>query len=57
MNHKLTLKAPRQQKTNFATPFQIFVKKAMIFHKDQLPADGSHEIPCLTCYFLKRSNI
>ena len=26
----------------------------MIFHENCLPADDSHEIPCLICYFLKK---
>ena len=27
----------------------------MIFHENRLPADNSHEISCLICYFLKSS--
>ena len=26
----------------------------MIFHENRLPADDSHEISCLICYFLKK---
>ena len=26
-------------------------KKGMIFHENRLPADDSHEISCLICYF------
>ena len=29
----------------------------MIFHENCLPADNSHEISCLICYFLKSSKI
>ena len=29
----------------------------MIFHENRLPADDSHEIPCLICYFLKSDKI
>ena len=29
----------------------------MIFHENRLPADDSHEISCLICYFLKSSKI
>ena len=29
----------------------------MIFHENRLPADDSHEISCLICYFLKRGKI
>ena len=27
----------------------------MIFRENRLPADDSHEISCLICYFLKKS--
>ena len=27
----------------------------MVFHENRLPADDSHEISCLICYFRKRS--
>ena len=29
----------------------------MILHKNRLPADDSHEISCLICYFLKSGKI
>ena len=29
----------------------------MIFHENRLPADDSHEIPCLIQYFQKRGKI
>ena len=29
----------------------------MILHENRLPADDSHEISCLICYFLKSSKI
>ena len=29
----------------------------MIFHENRLPADDSHEIPCLICYFQKGGKI
>ena len=50
----LTLKAPittaADNKVCLIFPnFQE--KKDMILHENHLPADGSHEIPCLICYF------
>ena len=30
-------------------------KKGIIFDENRLPADDSHEILCLICYFLKSS--
>ena len=29
----------------------------MLFHENRLPADDSHEITCLICYFLKSGKI
>ena len=29
----------------------------MILHENRLPADDSHEISCLICYFLKSDKI
>ena len=46
--------------TNFATSFPILDKnklKGMILHENRLPADDSHEVSCLICYFLKRGKI
>ena len=47
-----------QQTTNYATSFLIFKKKkGMIFHENRLPADDSHEMSCLICYFPKGGKI
>ena len=35
----------------FCNIFPNFQKKGMIFHENRLPADDSHEISCLICYF------
>ena len=32
-------------------------KYGMIFHENCLPADDSHEISCLICFFEKRQNL
>ena len=32
-------------------------KKGMIFHKNTQPADDSHKVSCLICYFWKSSKI
>ena len=29
----------------------------MMFHENRLPADDSHEISCLICYFEKAANL
>ena len=62
----LTLKAPiiTAADDKFCETFPNFQKKkkkkkkkkkekktGMIFHKNRLPADDSHEISCLICYF------
>ena len=51
----LTIKAPittAPDENKNATFFSIFEKnKSMIFHENRLPADDSHEISCLVCYF------
>ena len=39
--------------TNVATFFFFEKNKRMIFHENRLPADDSHEISCLICYFYK----
>ena len=36
---------------------QLLTKKGMIFHENRLPADDSHEISCLICYFGKSGKI
>ena len=40
-----------KQTTNFVKSFLIFQKQGIIFHVNHLPADDSHEISCLICYF------
>ena len=50
----LTLKAPITTAADdkFCDIFPIFRQKlGMIFHKNRLPADDSHEISYLICYF------
>ena len=50
----LTLKAPNTTaaEDKFCDIFSNFRKKyGMIFHENRLPADDSHEISCLICYF------
>ena len=38
----------------FCDIFPTFLQKqGMIFHENRLPADDSHEISCLICYFRK----
>ena len=51
----LTLKAPITTAADekFCDIFSNFKKKGMIFHENCLPADDSHEISCLICYFEK----
>ena len=56
----LTLKAPITTAADdkFCDIFPCFRKKSgMIFHENRLPADDSHEISCLICYFQKGSKI
>ena len=51
---ELTLKAPITTAADdkFCDIFPNFrQKKGMIFHENRLPADDSHEISCLICYF------
>ena len=52
----LTLKAPITTAADnnfFLTSFLVFDKNKMIFHENHLPADDSHEISCIICYFWK----
>ena len=56
----LTLKAPITTAADdkFRDIFPCFRKKSgMIFHENRLPADDSHEISCLICYFRKGGKI
>ena len=53
-NQMLTLKAPiiAAADNTFCDIFSNFRKnKGMIFHENCLPADNSHVISCLICYF------
>ena len=34
--------------------FPNFQQKSMILHENRLPADDSHAISCLICYFMKK---
>ena len=43
--------------TIFATFFQIFRKKGMLFHENRLAVDNSHEVSCLICYFGKAAKM
>ena len=57
---ELTLKAPitTVAAIKFCNIFLNFQKKqGMIYHENCLPADNSHEISCLICYFWKGGNI
>ena len=51
----LTLKAPIKTAADNDTFCDIFPnfrkEQGMIFHENRLPADDSHEISCLICYF------
>ena len=50
----LTLKAPIMTAADnkFCNIFTNFrQKEGMILHENRLPADDSHEISCLICYF------
>ena len=50
----LTLRVPimTAAEDRFCDIFPNFPKKkGMIFHENRLPADDSHEISCLICYF------
>ena len=54
IDRTLTLQAPIKTAADdkFWDIFTNFRKKyGMIFHENRLPADDSHEIPCLICYF------
>ena len=56
----LALKAPIMTAADdkFYDNFPNFrPKKGMILHENRLPADDSHEISCLICYFEKNSKI
>ena len=50
---ELTLKAPITTAADdkFCDIFSNFRKKGMMFHGNRLPADDSHEISSLICYF------
>ena len=54
MNSVKTLIAPittaADDKVSHIFP-NIPKKEGMIFHENRLPADDSHEISCLICYF------
>ena len=44
-------------RTPFVTSFLVFnKKKGMILHEKRLPADDSHEISYLICYFEKKNS-
>ena len=43
--HK-TMNQQQQNHRLFATSFQVFDKKSMIFHENRLPVDDSREISC-----------
>ena len=57
LNYKgLTLKAPITTAADdkFRDIFpNLQQKKGMILHENRLPADDTHEISCLICYFEK----
>ena len=56
----LTLNAPitTAAADNFRDIFLNYRKKyGMIIHENRLPADDSHEISCLICYFWKSGKI
>ena len=57
---ELTLKAPITTAADdkFWDIFPNFrQKQGMILHENRLPADDSHEISCLICYFGKSGKI
>ena len=53
MINELTLKGPIRTAADhkFCYIFPNLKKIGMIFHENCLPADNSHEISCLICYF------
>ena len=51
MGYSLKRQSRLQQTTNFATSFLIFRRNKVCYHENCLPADNSHEISCLICYF------
>ena len=56
----LALKTPitTAADNKFCNIFPNFRKKlGMVFHENCLPADDSHEISCLICYFRKSDKI